>query len=138
MGFKVEVKGVRQVQQNLNKEIAAIKGRTVGGLLAAGLIIQADAQRRVPVEYGKLRQFAFTRKAQNNPQAVEVGFSADYAVYVHENLQQKLKGKPRPSGLGVYWGPQGEPKFLERAANAKRDEVVDAVRKHAAQRGRAR
>lgn len=48
--------------------------------------------------------------------AVIVGYTAPYALYVHENLEMKLAGKPRPSGLGVYWGPNGQPKFLEQPA----------------------
>jgi len=42
-----------------------------------------------------------------------VGYTANYALFVHENLEMRLKGVPRPSGLGVYWGPNGGPKFLE-------------------------
>lgn len=55
---------------------------------------------------------------------IEIGFSASYAIFVHENMQQKLKGKPRASGKGVYWGPRGRPKFLEIAMNEMKDEVV--------------
>jgi hypothetical protein len=44
--------------------------------------------------------------------SVEVVYTSRYAVYVHENPEMKLKGKPRPSGLGNYWGPEGQSKFL--------------------------
>lgn len=46
---------------------------------------------------------------------VTVGYTAAYAIYTHENMQQKLKGQPRPSGIGTYWSP-GQPKFLEQPA----------------------
>lgn len=94
-------------------------------------MFQAEAQRRVPVHKGNLRASAYTRKAQTNPKAVEVGFTAAYAIYVHENLEQKLKGKPRPDGTGVYWGPNGEPQFLTKAIQAKRDEALEAIRSYA-------
>jgi hypothetical protein len=126
------VKGMDKVLQNLNKEISGIENRSMGGLLAAGLAhVQAPSQKRVPVEYGNLRGSAFTRKAQDGDLAVEVGFSAASALFVHENMEQKLKGEPRPSGLGTYWGPDGQPKFLESTVNENSDKIVDTVAAHA-------
>lgn len=107
-------RAIAEVLKNVNAEIKKIEGVTMAGLFAAGLKVQALAQKRVPVEHGFLRASAYTRKTANG-KGVEVGFSAAYAVYVHENMEQKLKGQPRPSGLGVYWGPDGQPKFLESA-----------------------
>jgi hypothetical protein len=86
-------------------------------------MVQGKAQENTPVEYGNLRGSAYTNKI---PKGAEVGFSAEYAIYVHENLEQKLKGEPRPSGLGTYWNPGG-PKFLERAVTENLDEISDLV-----------
>lgn len=126
---------VETVFRRLSQEIEKIKGATIGGLLAGGLIIQRQAQKWVPVEYGKLRASAFTRRAAHDPAAVEVGFSASYAIYVHENVEAKLRGQPRPSGLGRYWGPDGRPRFLSAAATEKREEVLEAIAKRARNRG---
>ena len=79
---------------------------------------------RLTGKAGELKQSA-TQKAV-------VGYSAAYAIYVHENMEiwppgMRLAGKPRPGGLvasgkrkgqprhGYYWDPQGQaqPKFLE-------------------------
>jgi hypothetical protein len=126
------IKGLDKVMTNLNKEIAGIEKRTMGGLLAAGLgHVQAPSQKKVPVEHGNLRGSAFTRKAQDGSLAVEVGFSAAQAVFIHENMEQKLKGEPRPSGLGNYWGPNGQPKFLESTVTENSDKIVETVAKHA-------
>lgn len=125
------VDGLDTVLKNLNAAIDDIEGKSMAGLMAGGLIIQGDSQKRVPVEYGNLRGSAYTRKAQDGSQAVEVGYTASYAVFVHENMEQKLAGQERPSGLGVYWGPKGEPKFLEKAVREKADAVVRAVRAYA-------
>lgn len=38
---------------------------------------------------------------------------AEYAAFVHE-AEGKLAGLPRPSGLGEYWGPTGEPRFMAK------------------------
>jgi len=46
--------------------------------------------------------------------SVTVGFTAAYAIFVHENMEMKWEGMPRKSGLGVYWGPHGSSKFLEK------------------------
>lgn len=123
------VKGLDKVLKNLNSRLDAVPEKSMKGLLTGGLIVQRDAQKHVPVEYGVLRQSAFTRKARNDKsvKAVEVGFTAAYAMFVHENLEQKLKGKPRPSGKGVYWGPQGEPRFLANAVVRNEDEIVRRV-----------
>lgn len=125
------VNNIDKVLENLNKEISKIENRSSAGLMAAGLKVQALAQRRVPVEYGNLRASAFTRKTPEDPLSVEVGFTAAYAVYIHENMEQTLKGQPRPSGLGVYWGPDGQPKFLESALNELQNEIVQIIVKYA-------
>jgi hypothetical protein len=125
------LKGLDECLANLNREIKGIEDATIGGLLAAGLIIQRDAQKHVPVEHGFLRASAFTRKAigsTDQKPGVEVGFSAAYALFVHENLEQKWKGKPRLSGLGVYWGPAGEPQFLTHAIERNNEAILDAIK----------
>lgn len=123
------VKGLDKTLKNLNKRIDAIPNKSMKGLLTGGLIVQRDAQKHVPVEFGVLRQSAFTRKARNDKEvkAVEVGFTAAYAMFVHENLEMRLKGKPRPSGKGVYWGPQGEARFLANSVTRNEEEIVRRV-----------
>lgn len=63
--------------------------------------------------------------------SVIVGYSANYALGVHENIEMKGKGKPRrkPS-KGLYWDPQGtaQAKFLEQPAREKRKEIVKMIR----------
>ena len=62
--------------------------------------------------------------------SVVVGYTANYAVYVHENMEMKLEGQPRPSGLGNYWGPAGaSAKFLEKPARQHASELAEIVRK---------
>lgn len=128
------VEGVEQVLANLNKEIAGIENRTPAGLLAAGMKVLRRSDEYLPVEYGNLKASGYARKAQTETMACEVGYTASYAVYVHENMEQKLKGKPRPSGLGVYWGPAGGPKFLERAVIELQGEIVDTIAHYAGAR----
>lgn len=51
--------------------------------------------------------------------SVLVGYTAAYALAVHEKIEMKLAGQPRkPPGKGLYWDPQGraQAKFLEGPA----------------------
>jgi hypothetical protein len=131
-GIKVE--GVQKTLDSLNKKIAAAKNASLEGLLAAAFFIQGESQKIVPVEYGNLRGSAFTRKtpeAKADELSVEVGYGAAYAIYVHENMEQKLAGLPRPSGLGVYWGPAGQPKYLESPIQANHDRILRIIASYA-------
>ena len=127
----MKLKGTDKVLKNINKEIAGIKGRSTAGLLKGALVVEREANKRVPVEYGTLRASSYVRKSQNNPSAIVIGYSASYAINVHENKEMALQGKPRQSGLGVYWGPKGESGFLINAVFVKSDEVLAQVRESA-------
>jgi len=131
MAVKNEFKGLEEGVAKLSLEISKIEGRTIGGLLGGGMIVLGESNRRVPVEYGNLRASGYVQRSPDDPNAVEVGYTASYALSVHENLEQKLKGRPRQSGLGVYWGPSGQPKYLTSAAVDKGDEVVAYVAREA-------
>lgn len=124
----VRTEQLRQTQHALKSEIGKIKGATVSGLLAAGMVIFRDSQKRVPVEYGNLRASGFVRRHPTERRAVEIGYGAAYAFFVHEKIEEKLRGQPRQSGIGTYWNP-GESKFLEKALIAKRDEAINTVRR---------
>lgn len=127
--MSVEVKGLNKVLSNLQKEINGIKSRSKAGLLAAGLIVQGEAQKRVPREYGNLAASADTQ-AVGNGLTVKIIFSAGYALWLHENMERKLAGQPRPSGLGVYWNP-GEPRYLANALTFKAPDVVRTIADYA-------
>lgn len=59
---------------------------------------------------------------------VIVGFTAAYAIYVHE-AGEVLRGKKRPSGIGNYWDPepQAQSKFLEQPARQMKKELGKIV-----------
>jgi len=128
------------VLNNIEGAQRAIAKGVSKGLRRAGLILQRQAQLLVPVDYGVLKASAFTRAAGTGlTTQVNVGFTAAYALFVHENRAifppgMRLKGQPRgsveqstgvgrdastgrfrSSGRGRYWDPQGQaqPKFLE-------------------------
>lgn len=68
------------------------------------------------------RMRAMIAKVARNPR-VTVGYSDPKALFVHELVGMKLQGLPRPSGIGVYWGPHGQAKFLEAPARSGNREM---------------
>ena len=58
--------------------------------------------------------------------SVVVGYTAAYALYVHESVGMVLKGQPRPGkNRGNFWDPagRGQAKFLEEPARTLQDEL---------------
>ena len=81
----------------------------------------------------KLRQQFNELRAEaerNKDPSVVVGYTANYALYVHESVGMKLKGKPRPNNKGMFWDPQGtaQAKFLEAPARTLQPELARIVR----------
>jgi hypothetical protein len=77
-----------------------------------------------------LRDRAARSRKEDNVSVV-VGYSASYAIFLHEMRNPVTLGKniPRPSGLGFFWGPNGAPKFLEKPARQFSKEIGQIVRK---------
>ncbi len=73
---------------------------------------------------------------KHNDVGVIVGYTASYALYVHES-PGTLKGQPRGAKKGSkkgtyrghYWDPQGRaiPKFLEKPFREKQAELIDII-----------
>jgi hypothetical protein len=98
------LKGLDTVLKNLNKEIKAIEGRSVEGMLLAVAEIRDDIDSKSPMvpvgETGTLREswFAYPLNLSVGP-AVIFGHSANYAVFVHEMVGANFQ---RP-GAGAKW-----------------------------------
>ena len=138
------VTGLQDVLSNLNREINNIEGDIHTGLVKAGIFIKAEAVNMTPVDYGVLRNSAFRQTQRHaNGSALRVGFTAEYAPYVHE-MPGTLRGQPRShfgrtrngvefgggSGTGNYWDG-GEPKFLEKAVKNNYSEILQIIRRNA-------
>lgn len=121
------VKGMDTVLRALDREIDGVKNRTQAGVHKVAFRISEDAGKLVPKEYGDLARSRYVQKSPTKRGVFEVGFSANYAVYVHENHNPKWAGKPRKSGIGVYWGPKGEPRFLYKAVVKAKDYAMAMI-----------
>lgn len=87
----------------------------------------------------------------DKPPSVIVGYTAAYALALHENVGMRWRGLPRDrsvrvSGLnhsgriartgynpnekkGLFWGPDGQAKFLEQPARELSQEIANIVLK---------
>lgn len=90
----VKIKGVRQAQQNLDALIDDIKGRKVVRALQSALIIgSSQASLYTPIHTNTLMNSQFRELNVNGTVVTgRVGYSASYAVYVHDpNIPQKFR-----------------------------------------------
>lgn len=127
----VHITGIRTVLLNIRRRHAKMGIDFERGATLAGLTLQRASQLKVPVDFGVLKNSAFTRKEGIGLSAsVIVGYTASYAVYVHENVEMKGKGLPRKKpSKGRYWDPQGrgQAKFLEEPARSMARELRNII-----------
>jgi hypothetical protein len=85
------------------------------GLYKGGLLLQRESQKVVPVDTGNLKNSAFTRKVEDSAiPEVQVGYTAAYGIYVHENEEAKhAEGKMA--------------KFLETPMRVHRKEIRSVI-----------
>jgi len=124
---KEYVGGLDTVLRTLQSRVERLKEGYVRGLKRAGLLLQRESQKIVPVDTGNLKASAFTRLEGSGWKAAAiVGYTAIYAVWVHEAVGMRLKGIPRQGEGhgGRYWDPQGraQAKFLEVPFRQLRDQ----------------
>jgi len=114
------VVGVEDVIKNMAAVKKFLGPSAEQGLKLAGLYLQRRSQMVVPVDTGVLKASAYTRAEGSLwSTMVFVGYTALYAMWVHENVEMKNRGKPRrPPHKGNYWDPAGigQAKFLEGPA----------------------
>ena len=105
----------------LEKALKAIRRQGVKGQKAVeigmkkgGLFLQRESMMLVPVEFGVLRLSAFTRSEGTlKDPVVRVGYTAGYALFVHENLNARHT--------------VGQAKFLEQPARQKNTQIKNII-----------
>lgn len=92
------------------------------GLIRAGLFLLARAQEFVPVDTGFLKRSGYVAKTGKGfSTLVSVGFTAPYAIWVHERLD-------------LHHAPPTMAKFLEHPATLFRDQMAQIIREEASRR----
>lgn len=131
------VVGLIGVQNALKNLRTAVPKKVERGIKKAALRLQRDSMELVPIQFGNLRASAFTRvEAVASSIVATVGYTADYALIVHENLNAAhgkafnekyadkiAKKKKSPSAKKLYFkrGPNQQAKFLETPARENQD-----------------
>ena len=79
-GMTKTIKGIKSHSLNVGKKVSS-------NMKKAGLLLQRESQKIVPVDKSNLRGSAFTRSYGIGIKThVTIGYTANYAAYVHEDL----------------------------------------------------
>lgn len=122
--------GVKEAIRHTEKIVGEIKAvKIVRALKSAAYIIRTESATMTPIDTSTLINSQYdTIMRSGNRLTARIGYSANYALYVH-NASGKLKGMPRRNGNGNYWSPHGEPAFLDKAAEKTRGMVNEIIKK---------
>jgi len=126
------ISGVKTVISNLRKQKKALAAGCERGVKLAGMHLLRVSQQKVPVDFGVLKASGFARATGKGfATQLNIGYNAFYALFVHENVEMKLKGQPRKApSKGKYWDPQGkgQSKFLEEPARTEAPTLRKIIR----------
>ena len=101
MAIEILVTGIAEVNAQLAKLVERDQQAAMQALREEAETIMTESKRRVPVKYGTLKGSGFVEPTEDGVRLAYGGAAADYAIYVHENLEAN-----HPGG--------GEAKYLER------------------------
>lgn len=136
----VVLKGVKEFMKALNAEVDKIEGKIMAGLIEAAILVQNSMDKEsptVPVDTRNLQASFFITTSTGNKvvgndsgsavqlikgkkPVVAIGFTANYAVIVHEDTET-TKNWNRP-GSG--------PKFMEAALERNKRKIVEIIAKN--------
>ena len=88
MAILTSITGTKAVLAKLHKQYGIIDARIIYGLISGGKFLKAQSQKMVPVQTGHLRGSSFIRNVGGKGFLADivVGYEAEYAVFVHENV----------------------------------------------------
>lgn len=121
---RASIEGFDQVIKNLNVEILAISNNTRKGLRKCAIFIRDDMERNqpyIPVEFGVLEKTWETHAEHDGPisarkYGLRMGFSANYALWVHEMY-----------GAVNWTKPGSGPGFFIKSLNRNHDTLLQII-----------
>lgn len=117
-----------RVTNRMPQFIDATQRRAARGVLQAVILGSQEAAPLTPRESSNLLNSQYREVGMQGARVVgSAGYTAEYALHVHE-ANGRLKGLPRASGKGVYWGPSGEPQFLRIGFKRAEPKIIDALK----------
>ena len=89
----ITLKGVNEMRKKLENLKANVRKKVGEGFYRAGVLLMYESQKLVPIQFGFLRASKFIRSqsqgaggAADKIPSVFLGYTSEYAIYVHENL----------------------------------------------------
>lgn len=128
----VQVSGLDNIINNLNRSVMNIQDNTKEGLDSAAQFIMLEAMSRAPQDTGHLKDSAFHDPHSTSKGFGEtIGFTEDYAAAIHEK-EQKTSGveRTRKGSRGHFWD-QGEPHFLSKAILENFGTIINIISRFA-------
>lgn len=119
MKISTELKGIENFQRSVNNIIKKVNDNTMKGLIGSAILIRRHMDKvepTIPVDTNNLRGSWFATP-DSFQRAVRIGFSANYAIWVHENMENKNFTR---KGSG--------PKFLESALKANVKTILNTIK----------
>lgn len=114
---KAGIVNIADLRAAVAKHTATTSKGAHKGLILAGLFLQRESQKLVPVDTAVLKNTATTRaEGKGLKTQVIVGYGTNYAIYVHEDLEARHK-------------PGKQAKFLEEPLRKHRQRLAEIVRK---------
>lgn len=116
--------GIDQVNRNLNRFYQKVKIKSLPALLKAAAVVRVDMDKTPPLipigRTGNLRNSWFTTSGYigGNP-FVKMGFSAEYAVYVHEMI--------REDGGEINWSRPGSGAYFFLSSLKRNQPVILSI-----------
>lgn len=140
----MSVKGIEKVKRGYRVEVENIAtGKTERAIFNVLETGAGYADMLTPVDTGNLINSRYRPVIEHTKGRVSgrIGYTASYAAAVH-NAPGKLKGQPRANfgvtragmgfgggtGVGEYWDPMGEPKFLEKGFEQVKPEIPQLLK----------
>ena len=109
------VQGVDEVLKNMKLAKALVGKNIEVGLKRAGLFLQRQSQKVVPIDKNVLKPSADTRsKYKGVATVVSVVYTTSYAIYVHERTELKH-------------APGKQAKFLEEPARTNQKRILEII-----------
>lgn len=116
----MELRGMKEVLNNLNSKLTEIKDMSMKGLLEVAVFIRRDMDYTpplIPVDTGNLRN-SWTVVPNKEKIQITMGFRTEYATSVHERTSPLTKWKRKGSGA----------KFFESALMRNTNNILEILR----------
>lgn len=127
--------GFDEVLRNLSREIQNIQGRSAEGLVRAAEWLRFDMDHvspKIPVDTNNLRGSWFTETFhQGKDLGVVLGFTANYALWVHEMVDADFTSVRTRRGKEYKPREGAGAKFMEAALNRNHDKILEIIHQYA-------